>query len=258
MLKILKQIFARIALIYGRHFIWTICLILGAVLLLFILALPDAFFMSDKALLENLSNRYAREFTVISSHSFSEAERAEDVWRLKVYELAPVNEPEEHFWVYNIIRGESGGIFGFANGLQDTRDAQILLAAFAGRAAQADLNYEPQYYNNLCRSAGEYYSDIGVKIDVAGIDDLPAVCEIIVLAVEDAAAQLPPAYNYAVNLDFVLIYREPEWPEDKFYPLRLTSFDYWSAKSAADIQEKIISNLDWYRENYDVWKKLNK
>lgn len=260
MSKLLKRIALQIALIWSRQVIWTIGLIVGVFLLLCLLALPDVLFMSNRALLENLSNHYQREFTVLTAHSLSEAEREKDVWRLKVYELAPVDEPEKHFWAFNIITGESGGIFGFSNGLLDTYDVEIMAAAFEKRAMQAGLVYELTYKNYPCQAVTGYYSGLNVNIELAGLADLPALCELIAAAAKDTLEQLPVDYDYTISVDFVFIYREPEWPEDKFYPLRVTPFNYRSeeAMSAADMQEEIISELYWYMENYDVWKKLNK
>lgn len=260
MSKLLKRVALQIVLIWSRQVIWTIGLIVGVFLLLCLLALPDVLFMSNRALLENLSNHYQREFTVLTAHCLSEAERAEDVWRLKVYELAPVNEPEKLFWAFNIVTGESGGIFGFSNGLLDTYDVEIMATAFEKRARQDGLVYELTHKNYPCQAVTGYYSGLNVNIELAELADLPALCELIAAAAKDALEQLPTGCDYAISVDFVFIYREPEWPEDKFYPLRVTPFNYWAedAISAADMQEEVISELHWYMENYDVWKKLNK
>ncbi len=259
MFRLLKQIILKFALIWGRQVIWTVCLVFGLLLLLLFFALPDVLFMSERALLENLANHYEREFTVLDARSLGEEERAADVYRLKVFELTPVDEPGRHFWAFNVVSGERGGVFGFSNGLLDTYDEEIVLTAFAERAAQAGLAYDLTYDGYPCRTADKYYSGFDVNIELAGVTDLPAVCELINLSFKDALALLPADYDYHIGVDFVFIYREAAWPEDKFYPLRIEPFDNWAdgkLMSATDMQSEINSELQWYQENYDVWKNL--
>lgn len=254
-LNLLKQV----GLNWSRQVVFTICIIVGTALLMLLYLGWDARFISNRDLLANLERRYGQEFTLLSTRSLKEAERVDDVWRVKVFELAPTAAPEQRFWAFNIITGESGGLFGASNGLLDTYDAQIMLAAFAERAAQADLEYELTYRSYPCRESTEFYSEIYVNIELTDWDRLPEACELIAASAIDALAQLPAGYNYYIGVDFVFNYREAEWPADKFYPLQVTPFAYGAAEpTAANIQSEIESEFAWYSENYDIWKKLNK
>lgn len=257
---IILKLFKLIGSIWAKQVVFTICVVVGIVLLMLLYLGWDARFMSNQELLANLERHYGQEFTLISTRSLKEAERAEDVWRVKVFELAPAAAPEQRFWAFNIVSSESGGIFGASNGLLDTYDAQIMIAAFKERAAQAGLAYELTYRSYPCREPAKYYSEIYVNIDLTDWNKLPEICELAADSVADALAQLPSGYNYAIGVDFVFNYRELDWPLDKFYPLRVTPFGSLAKEpmTAADMQAEIADKRDWYAENYEVWKKLNK
>ena len=106
-LNLLKQV----GLNWSRQVVFTICIIVGTALLMLLYLGWDARFISNRDLLANLERRYGQEFTLLSTHSLKEAERVDDVWRVKVFELAPTAAPEQRFWAFNIITGESGGLF---------------------------------------------------------------------------------------------------------------------------------------------------
>ena len=255
MLKLLKQI----GLIWSRQVLFTVCLVVGLSLLMLLYLGWDARFMSNRELLANLEQRYGQEFVLLSTRSLKEVERADDVWRVKVFELAPADATEQQFWAFNIVAGESGGLFGASNGLLDTYDVQIMLAAFEEQAAQARLAYELTYRSYPCRETTGYYSEIRVNIELTDWDKLPEACELIAASASDTLAQLPAGYDYPIGVDFVFNYREPEWPADEFYPLRAAPFAYGAAEpTAANIQAEIESEFAWYSENYEMWKKLNK
>ena len=253
MCNILKQIF----LIYLKQFRLTIYLIIGIFLFFCLFLAYDVRFMSDKEVLACLTRIYDREFIVQSTHRLNEAERAENVWRVKVYDVVPVDEPERHFWAFNIVKAESGGIFAASDGLRDTLSAEIMLATFAERAAQSGLAYELTYDSYPCQASTGYYSGINVNIELTAVDNWPAMYELVAASARDTLAQLPLGYDYAIGLDFVFIYREPDWPKDKFYPLWVMPFDFDTKEplSVADIQAEVEEKLLWYRDNYDIWKK---
>ena len=161
MCNILKQIF----LIYLKQFRLTIYLIIGIFLFFCLFLAYDVRFMSDKEVLACLTRIYDREFIVQSTHRLNEAERAENVWRVKVYDVVPADEPERHFWAFNIVKAESGGIFAASDGLRDTLSAEIMLATFAERAAQSGLAYELTYDSYPCQASTGYYSGISVNIE---------------------------------------------------------------------------------------------
>lgn len=257
-LAILK-LFKLIGLAWSRQVVFTVCVVVGTALLMLLYLGWDARFISNRELLANLEQRYGQEFVLLSSRSLKEAERADDVWRVKVFELAPADAPEQQFWAFNIVTGESGGLFGASNGLLDTYDVQIMIAAFEERAAQAGLAYDLTYRSYPCLESTEFYSEIYVNIELTDWDRLPEACELIAASAADTLAQLPAGYDYSIGVSFVFNYWEPEWPADKFYPLRVAPFAYGAVEpTAANIQTELESEFAWYNQNYDIWKKLGK
>ena len=101
MLGLLKQI----GELYVKQFLLTICLVAGAGVLLCLYMASGARLMSDRELAQRLEEMYGRDFVILTGRKLEEAERAEGVWRAKVWQVAPAEEPERRFWAYNIVSG---------------------------------------------------------------------------------------------------------------------------------------------------------
>ena len=86
-----------------------------------------------------LEKQYGQEFTVLSSESVTDDYYDDDVWMVRAYTVSPKDDPETQFFVFNKVEGESFGVPGFRNGLQDTYSLDIFGKAFEIRAADTDV-----------------------------------------------------------------------------------------------------------------------
>ncbi len=139
--------------------------------------------MSKQEVEEYLEKQYGQEFTVLSSGSVMD-DYYDDVWRVRAYTVSPKDNPETQFFVFNTVEGESFGVPGFRNGLQDTYSLDIFGRAFETRAAETDVEYSFNYFYPV--SVAKSVSVIGgadgpTSIFVAGkIGGIPAITGIIV------------------------------------------------------------------------------
>ena len=131
-----------------------------------------------------LEKQYGQEFTVLSSESVTDDYYDDDVWMVRAYTVSPKDDPETQFFVFNTVEGESFGVPGFRNGLQDTYSLDIFGRAFETRAAETDVEYSFNYFYPV--SVAKSVSVIGgadgpTSIFVAGkIGGTPAITGIIV------------------------------------------------------------------------------
>ena len=90
---------------------------------------------SEREVEKYLEKQYGQEFMVLSSESVTDDYYNDDVWRVMAYTVSPKDDPETQFFVFNTVEGESFGVPGFRNGLQDTYSLDIFGRAFEiGRA----------------------------------------------------------------------------------------------------------------------------
>lgn len=248
-MDLLKQVLKQICVLYAKSFLATVCLIVAGVLLLGLYTASDMRLMSDRELEKLLGERYEREFAVVSSRKLSQEERAEGVWRAKLFEVAPAGEPEQRFWAFNIVSGGFGGVPGASNGLRHTYVEDMLLAAFAERAVDMGLEYEVKYRCYPFKEQVEYYGDLEVVIDPVGPENLGLVCEALAGTVEDVRERLPEGYELAGHMNFRMIYREADWPAGE----SCTVF-FWPTKplpeGAEAMQEFIRAEAERYAEMF--------
>lgn len=223
-MKWLKQI----GIIWLKQVRLSIYIFLAIILLMGLFLLWDAHFMPAKEVLECLTRIYGREFTVLAARSLAEAERADDVWRVKLYAVAPADEPERQFWAFNIVKGESGGVFGMSGGLADTYALELLTEAFVERAAGKDLAYAFTYRHYPCSDSTEYYSHLNIVIEPVSAENLAVVCDVVAQALADTLAQVPSMAGCFAGVDFVIIYHEADWPADEDCRIYLEPFYDWS------------------------------
>lgn len=227
MLGLLKQI----GELYVKQFLLTICLVAGAGVLLCLYMASGARLMSDRELAQRLEEMYGRDFVILESRKLEEAERAEGVWRAKVWQVAPAEEPERRFWAYNIVSGGVGGVAGVTNGLRDTYGVDMVTEAFCGQAA--GLDYELRYRSYPFRQEGEGYSSCDILVGPFGPEELDGVCRVLAGTVAETLAQLPEDYDLAADLGFMLYYREADWPEGAACLVRT-----WSNQPAPGSEEE--------------------
>ena len=133
--------------------------------------------MSKQELEEYLEKQYGQEFTVLSSESVTD-DYYDDVWRVMAYTVSPKDDPETQFFVFNTVEGESFGVPGFRNGLQDTYSLDIFGRAFEMRAAETDVEYSFNYFYPV-KSSSVYYSRLYVDIEPVFWGNLEMVCTVL-------------------------------------------------------------------------------
>ena len=133
--------------------------------------------MSKQEVEEYLEIQYGQDFTVLSSESVTD-DYYDDVWRVRVYTVSPKDNPETQFFVFNTVEGESFGVPGFRNGLQDTYSLDIFGRAFETRAAETDVEYSFNYFYPV-KSSSVYYSRLYVDIEPVFWGNLEMVCTVL-------------------------------------------------------------------------------
>lgn len=175
---------------------------------------------SEREVEKYLEKQYGQEFTVLSSESVTDDYYNDDVWRVMAYTVSPKDDPETQFFVFNIIEGESFGVPGFRNGLQDTYSLDVFGKAFETRAADTDMEYSFDYFYPI-KSSLVYYSDLYVNIEPVSSENLETVCTVLSQAYADTS-EVVKKIPYGVTV--MLTYREPTWPENQSCLIRIDSF----------------------------------
>ena len=175
---------------------------------------------SEREVEKYLEKQYGQEFTVLSSESVTDDYYNDDVWRVMAYTVSPKDDPETQFFVFNTIEGESFGVPGFRNGLQDTYSLDVFGKAFETRAADTDMEYSFDYFYPI-KSSLVYYSDLYVNIEPVSSENLETVCTVLSQAYADTS-EVVKKIPYGVTV--MLTYREPTWPENQSCLIRIDSF----------------------------------
>ena len=173
-----------------------------------------------------LEKQYGQEFTVLSSESVTDDYYNDDVWRVMAYTVSPKDDPETQFFVFNTVEGESFGVPGFRNGLQDTYSLDIFGRAFETRAAETDVEYSFNYFYPV-KSSSVYYSRLYLEM----------VCTVLSQAYADTfgiVKDIP--YGVTVNLT----YREPAWSEDQSCLIKIDSLYFSRFDTNTETIEKYI------------------
>ena len=133
---------------------------------------------SEREVEKYLEKQYGQEFMVLSSESVTDDYYNDDVWRVMAYTVSPKDDPETQFFVFNTVEGESFGVPGFRNGLQDTYSLDIFGRAFETRAAETDVEYSFNYFYPV-KSSSVYYSCLYVDIEPVSLGNLEMVCTVL-------------------------------------------------------------------------------
>lgn len=200
---------------------------------------------SEREVEKYLEKQYGQEFTVLSSESVTDDYYNDDVWRVMAYTVSPKDDPETQFFVFNTIEGESFGVPGFRNGLQDTYSLGIFGKAFETRAADTDVQYSFDYFYPV-KSSSVYYSDLYVNIEPVSSGNLETVCMVLSQVYADTfeKAQVMPS-----GVSVMLTYKEPAWPEDQSCLIRIDSF-YLSGfdTNTETIEKYILDEVSKYQK----------
>ena len=201
--------------------------------------------MSKREVEEYLEKQYGQKFTVNSSESVTDDYYEDNVWRVMAYTVSPKDDPETQFFVFNTVEGESFGVPGFRNGLQDTYSLGIFGKAFETRAADTDVQYSFDYFYPV-KSSSVYYSDLYVNIEPVSSGNLETVCMVLSQAYADTfeKAQVMPS-----GVSVMLTYKEPAWLEDQSCLIRIDSF-YLSGfdTNTETIEKYILDEVSKYQK----------
>lgn len=197
--------------------------------------------MSKQEVEEYLEKRYGQDFIVLSSESVTDA-YYDDVWRVRAYTVSPKDDPETQFFVFNTVKGESFGVPGFSNGLQDTYSLDIFGKAFETRAADMDVEYSFDYFYPV-KSSSVYYSDLYVNIEPVSLNNLETVCTVLSQAYTDTSEKVQVIPS---GVTIMLIYSEPTWPDDESCFIRIGYYELSAMvdTSAEAIKEYILNEVD--------------
>lgn len=200
---------------------------------------------SEREVEKYLEKQYGQEFTVLSSESVTDDYYNDDVWRVMAYTVSPKDDPETQFFVFNTVEGESFGVPGFRNGLQDTYSLGIFGKAFETRAADTDAQYSFDYFYPV-KSSSVYYSDLYVNIEPVSSGNLETVCMVLSQAYADTfeKTQVMPS-----EVSVMLTYKEPAWTEDQSCLIRIDSF-YLSGfdTNTETIEKYILDEVSKYQK----------
>ena len=201
--------------------------------------------MSKREVEEYLEKRYGQEFTVLSSESVTDDYYDDDVWRVRAYTVSPKDDLETQFFVFNTVEGESFGVPGFRNGLQDTYDLDIFRKAFEMRVADTDVQYSFDY-NYPVKSSSVYYSCLYVNIESVSSENLETVCTVLSQAYADTFEKVQEIPSWVF---IILTYREPAWSEDQSCLIKINSFYLSKLDTNTETIEKyILDEVGKYKE----------
>lgn len=200
---------------------------------------------SEREVEKYLEKQYGQEFMVLSSESVTDDYYEDDVWRVRAYTVSPKDDLQTQFFVFNTVEGESFGVPGFRNGLQDTYSLGIFGRAFETRAADTDVQYSFDYFYPV-KSSSVYYSDLYVNIEPVSSGNLETVCMVLSQAYADTfeKAQVMPS-----GVSVMLTYKEPAWLEDQSCLIRIDSF-YLSGfdTNTETIEKYILDEVSKYQK----------
>ena len=203
---------------------------------------------SEREVEKYLEKQYGQEFMVLSSESVTDDYYNDDVWRVMAYTVSPKDDLETQFFVFNTVEGESFGVPGFRNGLQDTYSLDVFGKAFETRAADTDMEYSFDYFYPI-KSSLVYYSDLCVNIEPVSSENLETVCTVLSQAYADTSEVVK---NIPYGVIIVLTYREPTWPENQSCLIRIDSF-YLSGfdTNTETIEKYILDEVGKYQERLE-------
>lgn len=191
---------------------------------------------SEREVEKYLEKQYGQEFTVLSSESVTDDYYNDDVWRVMAYTVSPKDDPETQFFVFNTVEGESFGVPGFRNGLQDTYSLDVFGKAFETRAADTGMEYSFEYFYPI-KSSLVYYSDLYVNIEPVSSENLETVCTVLSQAYADTSEVVN---NIPYGVTVMLTYREPTWLENQYCLIRIDSLYLSSLDTNTETIEKYI------------------
>ncbi len=219
--------------------------------------------MSKGEVEEYLERQYGQEFSVLSSESVTDDYYDEEVWRVRAYIVSPKDNPHTCFCAFQVVEGESFGVFGFRNYLHNTYAGDIIGEVFLEQAADTELEYELDYTYPV-KSSSKYHSNLQIKIGPVFPEDLTEVCELLSRTFTDTLEKVPGAEEENTSTRIQIQYREPNWPDEEFCviwmePFALYEWNHGTSRyekgamdtDAASIQEYILDEAGEYKKRLE-------
>ncbi len=227
--------------------------------LAFLLNSCDFRLMSKREVEEYLERQYGQEFTVLSSESVTD-DYYDDAWKVRAYMVSPKDNPHTYFCAFNVIEGESFGVFGFRNYLHDTYAGDILGTVFLEQAADTELEYELDYTYPV-KSSSEYHSYLWIRFASVFPENLTEVCQLLSRTFTDTLERVPGAQDKDTSTRIQIQYREPDWPDEEFCLIWIEPFALYEWNEATShyelramdtdaeaIREYILDEVSEYKE----------
>lgn len=238
-----------------------ICLAVLVCVLAVLFYFSDFRLMSKREVEKYLEEQYGQEFAVFSSESVTDGWYDDKAERVRAYIVSPKDDPDTCFYAYNMVEGESFGIWGFRNSLIDTYVSDIMGEVFLEQAADTELEYE-LHYTYPVKSSSQYHSCLWITFDPVFPEDLTAVCELLSRTFTDTLERVPGAQGHYTWAEIRIFYREPGWTDEEYCLIRIETFARYERNeetglmelipfdTAADaIREYILDEVGEYKES---------
>lgn len=199
--------------------------------------------MSNREVEKYLEEQYGQKFTVLSSESVTDDWYRDHVMRARAYTVSPKNDPDTSFCAFNLVEGESFGIWGVRNSLIDTYASDIIGAVFLEQAADTELEYE-LHYTYPVMSSSRYHSRLWITFDPVFPEDLTEVCELLSQTFTDTLERAPGAQGHDTLAEIRIFYREPNWPDEEYCLIRIETFARYERNEETGLLELIPFDAD--------------
>ena len=182
--------------------------------------------MSNREVENHLQELYGIPFEVIDAQKISDEHLQKGVWAAKVYEVIPQDDPDNPFWAYSIISGETGGVPGFQEGFRDTYALKEMEGILGDALETAGISVEFKYETSPCKDMDEkYFSGLRILIDV-GPDNLHLVCETVSTALQEVLDKTALTNKNKTSAYISFYYRDESWEEGEVV-LAMFYLFYW-------------------------------
>ena len=182
--------------------------------------------MSNREVENHLQELYGIPFEVIDAQKISDEHLQKGVWAAKVYEVIPQDDPDNPFWAYSIISGETGGVPGFQEGFRDTYALKEMEGILGDALETAGISVEFKYETSPCKDMDEkYFSGLRILIDV-GPDNLRLACETVSTALQELLDKTALTNKNKTSAYISFYYRDESWEEGEVV-LAMFYLFYW-------------------------------
>lgn len=179
--------------------------------------------MSGREVEAHLEELYGEKFDVISFENVPSDNQSSNVWKARVYRVAPQENPEFEFFAFCILRGESGGIPGVSLGITDNFLLEKLGSQLLEHLDEMGADYEVSYGRYPFMHSEVYYSHMSIFVNVSQ-DNLFSHCIALSTAFKGMFKEVPTAGGSLSGIAIVFEYHADHWEEDQICSIEFTPF----------------------------------